>query len=79
MKQVKEAINADSYSKKGEVFTLRRGFFYKFEKTEENLVEDILEAIPTAKIIDSGEYYTAFRGGASIANQSHWWVKFSVK
>ena len=76
MKQVKEKLHADTYSKKGDVFTVREGFFYRFGKTSENLVAAVKRAFPEAIIVDSGEKWVAFRGGHTTAQGSHWWVQF---
>lgn len=78
LKQIKEKIHADSYSVKNGVFTLRRTFFYRMGKDANNIRLAVLDAFPNAVIIDNGEVYKAFRGGSSVANSSHWFVKFSV-
>lgn len=79
LKQVREAVlAADSYSVKDGVFTIREGFFYRHGRTSENLVAAVLRAFPTAIIRDSGEVWKPFRGGAKIAQSSHWFVKFTV-
>lgn len=78
LKEVKEKVSADSYSVLAGVFTVREGFFYKHGKTTEDLRAKVLTAFPSAAIIGSGEVFKAFRGGASIANSSHWYVKFTV-
>jgi len=79
MKEVKEKVGSDSYSCKGGVFTVRQGFFYRHGKTSEDLRNKVLAAFPSAVIIDSGEVYKPFRSWATLANQSHWYVKFTVR
>jgi hypothetical protein len=78
LKQVKEKIHSDSYSLRNGVFTLRDTFFYRMGKDEDNIKLKVLSAFPNANILDNGEIYKAFRGGASIANSSHWFVKFTI-
>ena len=78
MKEIKEKISADSYSRKGEIITVRDGFFYTLGKTTQNLIDKVLNAFPNANIIDSGEHWTSFRGGAPLNKSSHWFVKFSL-
>jgi len=79
LKQVREKIiTADSHSVKAGVFTIRRGFFYTNGYTAEKFAQRVKEAFPTAVILESGEIWKPFRGGASVASQSHWFVKFSV-
>jgi len=76
--EIKEKLHADSYSQKDGVFTVRRGFFYRMGKDTETFVADVLKAFPSAKIVDKGEVWIAFNGGASVANSSHWFVKFTI-
>lgn len=78
MREIKEKLFADSYSRKDNVITVRNSFFYTFGKTTQNLIDAVLKAFPTAKIVDSGEKWTAFRGGDTIAQGSHWFVKFTL-
>lgn len=79
LKEIKQTLEFDSYSLKNGVFTVRKGFYYRFGNSEEKFVEKILEKFPTAKIIESGEVWKPFRGGASIANSSHWFIKFTFE
>lgn len=78
LKELKTKIHADTYSVKDGVFTLRWGFYYKMGKTKYTFIEKIMSVFPNAIIKDSGEIFKAFRGGASIANSSHWFVKFEI-
>jgi hypothetical protein len=78
LKEIKQKISADSYSHKDNVFTLRWGFFYKMGKTTERYIQKVKDVFPNANIIDSGEVWKSFRGGASVANSSHWFVKFTI-
>lgn len=79
LKQVKEQFNADTYSFKGGVFTVRRTFFYTHGFTSDMYAAKVLAAFPAATIVDQGEVWKAFRGGASVAQQSHWYVKFTLR
>ncbi|HQK30017.1 MAG TPA: hypothetical protein PLI58_07730 [Candidatus Syntrophosphaera sp.] len=69
-------INVDQVCKSGNVWTIRRGFFYRFGGSAEMYVEGVKKAFPNATILDSGEHWTDFRGGAPLAKSSHWFVKF---
>lgn len=75
---VRAALNVSTVSVKHGVFTIRKGFFYTGGYTEQMLAAAVKKAFPTAVILDSGSVWKAFRGGASVAQQSHWFVKFSV-
>jgi len=54
------------------------GFFYTHGYTAEKFEEQISIALPNAKIIESGEIWKQFNGGAPIERQSHWYVKFTI-
>ncbi len=79
MKEVKEKLDFDSYSLKNGVFTVRKGFFYTMGKTSQDYVNQVERTFPSAKILDHDEIWKAFRGGANLANQSHFYVKFTFE
>jgi hypothetical protein len=64
-------------SKEGHVI-VRKGFFYKHGQSHESHTAGVKAALNKAglkhDIVDSGEHYAAFRGGASVANQSHFYT-----
>lgn len=76
--RIKDAVGADTISRKDDVITVRKSFFYSMGKTANDFVNKVKQAFPEAEIMDSGKRWVAFRGGASVANQSHWWVKFKL-
>lgn len=76
--QVRDAIRADTTSVKHGIFTVRKGFFYTGGYTASRFEAAVKASFPTAVIVDSGEVWKSFRGGASVAQSSHWFVKFSV-
>ena len=77
-KEVKEKCQVDTCSKNKGVFTVRVEFFYTHGRTSEWLKRKVLEAYPQASIVDCGEIWKPFNGGASVANSSHWFVKFTL-
>ena len=77
-KQVQDILSGENVTKRNGIFTLREEFFYTHGKTEYDLIKDIKLAFPDARIIDQGEIWKPFNGGASIVNSSHWFVKFSL-
>jgi len=80
MKILKNTVSADSFGKnKDGNFVLRRGFFYRNNLTAQYFVDSVRKALAKRndiefEIVESGEVWKAFRGGASLANSSHWWV-----
>ena len=79
-KEIEKMLGSDfdTVSKRNGIFTIRKGYFYTYGKSEQDLVNTIELKIPFVKVIDSGNYCAPFKGGASIANQSHWWVRFTI-
>lgn len=78
IKEVREKLNPDTASCRGGVYLLRWGFFYTMGKTAKGYEEKVKAAYPAAVILDSGEVWKPFRGGAGCAAQSHFYVKFTV-
>jgi hypothetical protein len=78
--QVKDnIIGVDELSRSGDVYTARRGFFYRHGNNEDSVVASIRKAYPGMIVVSKGEVDKPFRGGAPIRAQSHWWVKFKLK
>jgi hypothetical protein len=78
LSDIKDLIHADSISQKDGVYLVRKGFFYTHGKGTEDFETRVKEIFPEAIILDSGEVWKPFRGGASVGKQSHWWVKFKL-
>jgi hypothetical protein len=76
-RQVEEKIGNHVSKSKG-IFTVRKGYFYRNGYTSEMLEEKVRKAFPEAIILATGDKWKPFRGGASLANQSHWYVKFEL-
>ena len=86
MKKVREALEGvvDTVGKnKVGNLVVRREFFYTHGYTAEKFVQAVSAALNKAdilyRVVDSGETWKAFRGGASTANQSHWWVEIQLQ
>ena len=75
IKELRVLFSNVSQNKQGN-FIVRFPFFYTHGKTTEDAVNEVKQKYPNATIINSGEKWTAFKGGASVANQSHWFVEF---
>ena len=74
------AALADSVSKRRDgSIVIRRGFYYRHGQDAEGFSLAVGAALIKAgiqfNVKDYGEKYAAFRGGASLASQSHWWVE----
>ena len=75
---LKQILCVSQLTKSKGIFTARQSFFYRHGRSEEKLAEKIKERIPNAVIVDMGEVYKPFKGGASVSKQSHFWVKFTI-
>jgi hypothetical protein len=71
-------VDAESVTKSKGVYTFRVGFYYTHGRTADDLTDKVRAAFPEAVVEDSGEVWKAFRGGASLAQSSHWFVKFTL-
>jgi hypothetical protein len=78
--KIRETLNyaADTVSIRKGIVTIRMGFFFTHGFSEDRLVAKVKTSYPTATIIDSGEIWKPFRGGATVAQGSHWFVKFTI-
>jgi hypothetical protein len=63
--------------------TCRRGYFYRHGYTDTLFAEHICNVLNKHNIkydlIEHNDIWKVFRGGASIANQSHFLVKFKIR
>ena len=56
----------------------RKQFFYHHGQSSDKIA-DKMKNIPGITVIDDGEHNAAFRGGASVAKSSHFWVEFKFE
>ncbi len=71
-----KGIHASTVSQKARVFILRWSYFYKMGNTSEKCADLISKAFPNSTITEHSDIFKPFRGGASVANSSHFCVKF---
>ena len=81
-RSIRDAIDSgvDSVSKRKDgTIVLRRGFYYRNGMDAESFFLFVSKKLNAAgikfSVKDYGEKWTTFRGGASLATQSHWWVE----
>ena len=81
--QVSNALHpfvADSVSRRRDgTIVVRRGYFYRHGQDAEDFQLAVGSALIKAgiqySIKDYGDHWARFRGGASLAKSSHWWVE----
>lgn len=84
VKQVRAALShsVDTIGKtKSGAVVVRRGFFYRNGMSSEKFSARVAELLKAAglefTVVREGEHYAPFRGGASVATQSHWYVELA--
>ena len=82
-KQLEEICCADQIVKSKGTYKILRGFFYRHGGNEEKWRDKVVDRLNAAgikfEVIDCYENYAAFRGGASVARNSHWAVVVDIK
>ncbi len=81
---LKEHIIADMVSRKrdgsGDV-VFRLGYFYSHgndsSKFSQNISKQLDKLDIKHTVIDHGDHWASFKGGATLANSSHFWVKIN--
>lgn len=81
-RRVRDALGAlaDTVSRRRDgIIVIRRGYFYTHGKDSEDYQLAVADALKKAGILysmkDYGDVYRAFRGGAPLKMQSHWFVE----
>lgn len=72
-------ILADSVGKKKDgTFVIRRGYFYRNGmdafKFRDSVVRKLASAGIEAEVVDFGDHWAPFNGGATVARSSHFYV-----
>jgi len=85
LKQAKEdgTINADQISKDREGnFVFRQGYYYRngmdSSKFAGRIDKELTQVGIPHEIVGDGDHWAAFKGGAKVAQQSHFWVKVRI-
>ena len=80
--EIRKALEVltDSVSKRKDgTIVIRRGFYYRHGQDAESFRIAVCKVLNKTdikySIKDYGEKWAAFKGGASLASQSHWWVE----
>ena len=69
------------YSASTKTIILRRGFFYTHGQNSKTFVTRIVEKLTAHgldgkyRVVDSGEVWKSFNGGAKLSASSHWFCK----
>ena len=81
-KHIKEAVGnvVSTLSSRGGVFTAKKSYFWGICGDGSGLADKIKSLVPTAEIVDYGNHYHSFVGGAKPGSpqDSYFWVKFKA-
>ena len=81
--EIKAGVHADQIAVKDNRVTFRRGFFYRMggsaETFSSRIMKDLANLGIQATLVNQGEVWKAFRGGAKVANSSHWFATVELK
>ena len=81
-KQVREAISeiTNTLSSRGGVFTAKKSYYWGLSNDGSALADKIKSRIPGADIVDYGNHFHDFVGGAKPGSpqDSYYWVKFKA-
>lgn len=86
LKGIKQLLRAQGFSsvgvKKDGSIIVRKEYFYRSGRDEHQMCATVEAVLKTnnidATIIDKGDHWAPFRGSASVAQSSHFWVNFKV-
>ncbi len=78
-----DVVMADAFGKnKAGNVVIRQGYFYRHGQTPEIFKARVEAQCKSAgvaiRIVGCGDHWAAFRGGASIARSSHFWVEVAA-
>lgn len=71
---------ADTVGKKKDgTFIIRRGYFYRHGMNCQQFAAVVAQAIKAhgfdCQVVECGDHWAPFRGGATVAQGSHFWVQ----
>ena len=83
IQKIRDNISVDEISKDREGnLIFRRGFFYTNNGSAEQFAARIDNELTNLNIphtiVDKGQVWRPFKGGATTKSQSHWWVKVKI-
>jgi hypothetical protein len=74
-------INSTHLSKRGNVYKLKKSYYWGITKSSREVLEpQVKKAFPNAEIIDSGNHFHPFVGGAKSGSSkdSYYWITFKI-
>ncbi len=80
LEELKMKLGCTVLSVRKGVYTAKWSYFYRHGRTPEGLAEVVLAKFPNASIIEKGDHWHGFVGGARAgsAQDSYMWVRFTL-
>ena len=82
IKDIKIRLNdhVDVVSSRDGIYTVKKSYYFGITKDGSNLADKVEKLIPEATVLDYGNHYHDFVGGArpGSSRDSYWWVKFKA-
>jgi hypothetical protein len=78
--EIRKTIHANVLSLYKGTYTAKWCYFYRNGMTQEKYIDRIKGKFPNAKILESGDHWHSFVGGAKAGSSqdSYIWVKFEL-
>lgn len=79
-KQVSELLGSKNVSHRNGKFKYWSSYYYRHGKSESTLIQNVKQKIPNAVIVDSGDHFHSFVGGAKSGSpkDSYFYVYFTL-
>jgi hypothetical protein len=74
----KQGVGHLVFKKDGVIRTMSPYYWRPKPEFTQEYKKNILKAFPNAEILNSGDEFKPFRGGAPVAKQSHIWIDFKI-
>jgi hypothetical protein len=82
LEDIKWKLNADVVGRKTKAGTIiaKWGYFYRMERSPEKYAARVKQLYPNAEIVDKGDHWATFRGGAKTGSEqsSYMYVEFKL-
>lgn len=79
--EIREVLQpySSTFSVRKGIYTMKKSYYWGLTKSGEVLKNTVESLIPNAKVIDYGNHYADFHGGArpGTSQDSYFWVRFT--
>ena len=78
--EIKKALKCSVLSRRSGIYTAKYSYYWGFTKSGEEYKSKVLAVFSNAQIIDFGNHFHSFVGGAKTGSSqdSYTWIKFKL-